>query len=233
MRQGTIFSRSRASRAPTAPRSALRSNLDTHLGIPPVGARPAGEYDVAFPVLPNFPRTPNNNAVVSRKLPRQCPAMTPAQPTTPTGTRQLRRGRTSLPNQIYHITTTTFRREKIFADLFAGRKAVESLRRESQSGRCETLCFVVMPDHLHWLMQLCEGGSLSTCVKNVKSHASRGIAPLRGTSGRTWQRGFYDHALRKDEDVLATARYIVANPVRAGLVKKVGDYPLWDAMWIA
>ncbi len=90
-----------------------------------------------------------------------------------------------------------------------------------------------MPDHLHWLMQLSEGGSLSTSVMNVKSYATRGITQLRGTSGKIWQRGFYDHALRRDEDVLATARYIIANPLRSGLVKRVRDYPLWDAMWLS
>jgi len=32
--------------------------------------------------------------------------------------------------------------------------------------------------------------------------------------------------------VQATARYIVANPLRAGLVERLGDYPLWDAVWL-
>ena len=35
-----------------------------------------------------------------------------------------------------------------------------------------------------------------------------------------------------DEDLVAVARYIVANPVRAGLVKNVRDYPHWDAVWL-
>jgi hypothetical protein len=47
-----------------------------------------------------------------------------------------------------------------------------------------------------------------------------------------WQRAFYDHALRKDEDVRQIARYIIANPLRRGLVKDVGDYLLWDAAWL-
>ena len=38
--------------------------------------------------------------------------------------------------------------------------------------------------------------------------------------------------LRKEEDILEIARYIVANPLRAGLVKKLNDYPLWDAIWV-
>jgi putative transposase len=38
--------------------------------------------------------------------------------------------------------------------------------------------------------------------------------------------------LRDEDDVKDWARYIVANPVRAGLVKRVGDYPHWDAVWL-
>ncbi|MGH8412134.1 MAG: REP-associated tyrosine transposase, partial [Pseudomonas sp.] len=38
--------------------------------------------------------------------------------------------------------------------------------------------------------------------------------------------------IRRDEDLPAVARYIVANPLRAGLVEKIGDYPLWDAVWL-
>jgi hypothetical protein len=47
-----------------------------------------------------------------------------------------------------------------------------------------------------------------------------------------WQRGFHDHALRQDDDLAAAARYVIANPVRRGLVKRVADYPHWDAVWL-
>ncbi|MEW2970339.1 transposase, partial [Pseudomonas aeruginosa] len=39
-------------------------------------------------------------------------------------------------------------------------------------------------------------------------------------------------ALRKDEDVRVAARYIIANPIRAGLVRKAGEYPHWDCVWL-
>jgi len=56
---------------------------------------------------------------------------------------------------------------------------------------------------------------------------------MRGKEGHSvWQDGFHDHALRREEDLKEVARYIIANPVRAGLVTRVGDYPLWDACWL-
>ena len=66
----------------------------------------------------------------------------------------------------------------------------------------------------------------------VKSRSSRSVNLLRGNSEPVWQRGYYDRALRRDEDRKAAARYIVMNPLRAGLVKRLGDYPLWDAIWL-
>lgn len=102
---------------------------------------------------------------------------------------------------------------------------VRQLRTLHEEGRAETLCFVVMPDHLHWLVTLREG-KLSEAVQRVKDGSARLIGhPV-------WQPNFYDHAVRQDEDLRAIARYVVANPLRAGLVKRLADYPLWDAVWL-
>jgi putative transposase len=83
-----------------------------------------------------------------------------------------------------------------------------------------------MLDHVHWLFQLNDNHQLSNVIKTIKSKASIQIGhPI-------WQPGYYDHAIRKDEDIINIARYIIANPIRARLVKKVGDYPHWDAVWL-
>jgi REP element-mobilizing transposase RayT len=113
-----------------------------------------------------------------------------------------------------------------------GRTVVRSLQREDDAGHTQTLAFVVMPDHLHWLVQLTGTRSLSVSVNTVKSFAARSINQIMGRSGRVWQAGYYDHALRDEEDLAAVARYIVANPLRAGLIRSVADYPLWDAIWV-
>ena len=142
--------------------------------------------------------------------------------------RNLRRGRASIPNQIYLITTVTVDRTPFFCDWTLGRFVVEALRLS----RAETLCFVVMPDHLHWLMQLPSGLCLSQSVRAVKLSSARWVNRRLGRTGRVWQAGFHDYALRSEEELLPTARYIVANPLRAGVVRSVGEYPLWDAVWL-
>jgi REP element-mobilizing transposase RayT len=137
----------------------------------------------------------------------------------------LREGRHSQPHQIYHITTVTKGREPVFTDFARGRIAVRQLMQLDQEKATETLCFVVMPDHVHWLLGL-QKASLSDAVMLFKGRTARQIGrPL-------WQPNFHDHALRSEEDVAAIARYIVANPLRAGIVERIGDYPLWDAIWM-
>ena len=148
------------------------------------------------------------------------------------GARALRKGRFSGQCQIYHITTRTRDREPFFLDLTLGRTVVRSLKREDDAGHTKTLAFVVMPDHLHWLFQLAGTRPLSVSVNTIKSYASRTINQIIGRSGPVWQKRYYDHALRDEENLAAVARYIVANPLRAGLARNVADYPLWDAVWI-
>jgi len=148
------------------------------------------------------------------------------------GTKTLRKGRFSGINQIYHINTCTIDREPVFGNFMFGRAAVTAMRREDDAGHTQTLAFVVMPDHLHWLFQLIGSRSLPTSVNTMKSFATRQINSLAGRKGRLWQKGYYDRAIRREEDIQAVARYIIANPIRAGITQSVRHYSLWDAMWV-
>ena len=147
--------------------------------------------------------------------------------------RDLRRGRVSIPGQIYLVTTITAARAPLFAELGIGRILVQTMRNHQQSGAVDSLAYVIMPDHLHWLFALGEGRSLSWVIGQTKRYSAQNINQIRGTKGQAvWQDGFHDRAIRREEDLKGVARYIIANPVRAGRVSRVGDYPLWDASWL-
>ncbi len=142
----------------------------------------------------------------------------------------LRNGRCSLSGQVYLITFATHQRQRLL-DFSCGRLLVRELRRAHEHGLVQSRCWVVMPDHCHWLIELREA-ELSRVVQGVKSRSAKAINQQLGRNGAVWQSGFHDRALRREENLLAAARYIVANPLRAGLVQRVGDYPLWDAVWL-
>lgn len=139
----------------------------------------------------------------------------------------LRRGRASLIGQVYHVTMTTHHRAPHFANFWSARHVVNAIRQSDNDGITETLAYVVMPDHLHWLFTL-RSGTLSKAVARVKAQVTR----TSGAGTPLWQRGFFDHALRSEESLADVARYIVANPLRAGLVTRLADYPHWDAVWL-
>lgn len=139
---------------------------------------------------------------------------------------RLRRGRVSEAGRAYLVTATTAQRRRLFDDWPTARTVVAALREEAHRGSAQTLAFVVMPDHLHWLLQLAEGAELAGVVGRVKSVVAHRCG------GQVWQAGFHDHAVRAEEDLAQIARYLVLNPVRAGLVRRVGDYPHWDAVWL-
>jgi len=109
---------------------------------------------------------------------------------------------------------------------------VQEMRCLHDAGAVESLAWVVMPDHLHWLVRL-KSMPLSPLMQSVKSRSAIALNKASCRPGeKVWQKGFHDHALRADEDLQNAARYVVANPLRAGLVERIGDYPLWDAIWL-
>jgi REP element-mobilizing transposase RayT len=146
--------------------------------------------------------------------------------------RDLRKGRVSESGRIYHMRTSTELKRPFFADFWLGREVVKSLRFLHQRGDVESLAFVVMPDHLHWLFCLTGERPLDRIMLSLKSYTSHRINVRRAEHGPVWQEGYFDRALRAEEDLKDMARYIVANPLRAGLCRRLGDYPLWDAKWL-
>ncbi len=98
--------------------------------------------------------------------------------------------------------------------------------------RSSLLAWVLMPDHWHGLIQAMGGEPLSGLVRRLKSNTARCVRRAQIEPVRVWSKAFHDHALRAEEDLRGVARYVVLNPVRAGLVARVGDYPYWNAIWL-
>lgn len=148
------------------------------------------------------------------------------------GNAALRKGRVSLANTAYLITAVTENRSRYFENFNVACAASRCFEDGKLLRDAKMLAWVLMPDHVHWLIQLGEAGSLDGVVNRLKSSSARHVNKVLGRSGAIWIPAYYDHALREDEDLQAAARYVVANPLRAGLVNKIGDYPFWNAVWV-
>ncbi len=145
--------------------------------------------------------------------------------------RNLRKGRYSRPGLCYFLTTSVADRRRIFTRHEHAVVVLDSLRWLHRARRLMVDAAVVMPDHVHLAGQLGEK-PLSSVMHTLKSYTANRLADL-GVDAPVWQRGYHDHTLRDDEDYSVRIRYLLDNPVRAGLVERVDDYPyvILPAWW--
>lgn len=146
------------------------------------------------------------------------------------GLRALRKGRASLPHHVYLVTTVCHGRRSCFASIEQAVPVVALLHEDRLWRDSTALCWVLMPDHLHIVLQLGTSEPLSSLMNRVKSLTSR-AAGIPG-SMPIWMRGFHDRALRRNEDLAAMIRYVGANPLRAGLVAAGEVYPYLGGTWM-
>lgn len=137
--------------------------------------------------------------------------------------RNLRKSRYSHPGLYYFLTTSVSGRRPIFTDDDNATIVLNSIRWLRLAGRFLVDAAVVMPDHLHIVGELGES-TLSQVMHSLKSFSARQLVAA-GVMPPVWQDGYYDHGLRNDEDYRLKIRYVLQNPVRAGLVQRVRDYP--------
>jgi len=149
------------------------------------------------------------------------------------GNKALRRGRHPFVGGIYHITTATRGRAPVFRDFECARAAAASIASPASIGDASLLAWVLMPDHLHMLLQLGADRGLSPLVGRIKARSAKAVQHVTGCKGAVWAKGYHDRALRREDDLRDVVRYIIANPLRAGLVRRCGDYPFWDAVYLS
>lgn len=95
-------------------------------------------------------------------------------------------------------------------------------RTTETEARLDLYC--LMPDHAHLLIQPSPAGLVDD-IRDLKSRSTR-LWWRHGGSGPLWQRSFYDHGIRSPRDYEVTVRYILENPIRAGLVTDWTAFPL-------
>jgi REP element-mobilizing transposase RayT len=143
------------------------------------------------------------------------------------GHRQLRKGRHSIPGAYYSVTLATIGRKPLLANAKIANVILETLEWLETNGRCRWFCLIVMPDHIHTVIQLGENQTLSRLIKSFKNFTAKQINTYLGRSGSLWQAAYHEHGVRQEESLNAIIRYCYENPVRSGLSKAAKDYPYW------
>ena len=99
--------------------------------------------------------------------------------------------------------------------------------------RSRLLCgdYVIMPNHIHWLVAPLHGHELETCLKSIKGFVAKEINRWRNQNGRVWQHSSYDHIVRNMEELSHCRRYIASNPEKAGIALSQNE--VFSAKWRA
>ncbi|MDO8505839.1 MAG: transposase [bacterium] len=136
---------------------------------------------------------------------------------------RLSKGVYEVPFQLCSITISTVARQPIFSKTEFTKGCIEILKEYAQKYdiKCHVFCF--MPDHIHLLAEATPTKSLIVIVQELKGLWTRAAWQYR-FHGAVFQKSFFDHFLRKDEDIMTVVKYILNNPVRAKIVERWQEY---------
>ena len=151
--------------------------------------------------------------------------------------RNYRRKRTRLTDRelyrqdgrVFIVTICTADRRAVFLDVDFGLECVRILERLRAERGNPVFAYCLMPDHVHLVVGVHEGSPLPRFVQSWKSIC---VAAWKARGGRRsfWQRGYHERAMRWREDLKAACLYVLANPVRKGLVREWREYPLCGSL---
>ena len=126
----------------------------------------------------------------------------------------------------YFVTCCTARRRVVFTSAEAVEPVRTQFLRAAADHRFAVLAYIFMPDHMHWLVEgLSPDADFRHLMMVVRRRTSCRDRRREPAQPPLWQDGYFEHVLRRDDDVRAVAGYILENPVRAGLVSRWQEYP--------
>jgi putative transposase len=134
-----------------------------------------------------------------------------------------RMARVVVPDVPHHITQRGNRRQLTF---FSGNDYQQYINIMSQSctqHNVEIWAYCLMPNHVHLIAVPSQSDSLRLAIGEAHRQYTRMINFSHGWRGHLWQERFFSFPM-DESHLLAAARYIELNPVRAGLVTRPGDY---------
>jgi putative transposase len=126
-------------------------------------------------------------------------------------------------NRAYFVTISTKEQQDIFTDLNAVNAHLDVLNSCCKKENFSIWAYCFMPDHLHLILLAQENSDLIKFIRIYKQLS--GYRYKKETGKVLWQKSFYDHILRKEENIPQVIKYILENPVRKGMVEYCADYP--------
>ncbi len=146
--------------------------------------------------------------------------------------------RVKIKGGTYFFTLVTYKRQNIFSIPENRELFLESINHVKNYHPFHVIAYCILPDHIHLLIRLPEDDdNFSLRISEIKKQFSKlytkniGQSPAKiaglaksGESG-LWQKRFWEHTIRDEEDLHRHMDYIHYNPVKHGLVNRVKGWP--------
>ncbi|MFP3043084.1 transposase [Treponema primitia] len=136
----------------------------------------------------------------------------------------MRKKREFVERAVYHVTSRTNDKQRLFRDRLGKKIMLMTLRNAKDRFGFSLFNFCIMPNHIHLLIWPSDGGDLSRIMHWVKTNSSKWYNGVRGRTGHLWGNRYFAREIQTPEDYYAVMGYIDRNPVKAGLVPLVGDW---------
>jgi REP element-mobilizing transposase RayT len=148
--------------------------------------------------------------------------------------------RIQFPGGVYHVISRGNARQAIFDDDADRQRFLRALNLAASTLGWRLFAYCLMTNHYHLCVET-PGPTLARGMRDVNGTYAQGFNRRHGRVGHLFQSRYAAIVVEKDSHLLELARYIVLNPVRAGLCASAGDWP-WSsyrvtlgqtARWIA
>jgi len=124
---------------------------------------------------------------------------------------------------VHHITARGNRKEKIFIDDTDRLAFIALCKKAIKRYEIVLHSFCLMSNHYHLIAES-QHGNISRAMQYINGCYAQYYNRLHGTCGHLFQGRFKAALIQRDVHLMEAARYVVLNPVRAGMVQLPDDY---------
>jgi putative transposase len=128
-----------------------------------------------------------------------------------------------IPGHPVFLTIVTHNRQTWLGDEVRVETLLQAMRWAQTKYRFRHVAHVVLPHHLHWMLVPAGETNFSDLVAAVKREVTWRLNESEH-KGLLWQKRFYDHLIRDNDDFGRHLDYAHFNPVRHGYVSRAADY---------
>ena len=129
------------------------------------------------------------------------------------------------PSRTFFATTKTSMGQRLLQSERNASLFVDVLRSLVAEHRFKLHDFVIMPDHVHILVEVYHDMTIEKAMQLIKGRFSHRLSHELGYKGEVWQRGFTEMQVMNQQAFDTHRVYIAENPVKAGLASCSEEFP--------